>query len=184
MRARTTQPPELRVGEARDRYLAENGFTLDGYTAPTFRIRVLGLTWTLPNWPSRRRVVPFHDLHHVVTGYGTDLVGEAETSAWELRCGGLNSFFLWCFKLGAVTLGLLLAPSRVVRSFRRARGQRNLYGDPRPYEAILALPLDELRAGLGVPEDGLADRPSRLHSLKPLPASQRRPTMPRGRGSR
>jgi hypothetical protein len=166
VRAGTTQPPELRVGEARDRYLAENGFDVAGYTAPTFRIRVFRVTWTLPNWPARRRVVPLHDLHHVVTGYGTDLVGEAETSAWELRCGGLDSLFLWCFKLGAVSLGLVLAPSRVVSSFRRARGQRNLYGDPRPYRELLALSVGELRAGLGVPEDGLADRSSRLHSLR------------------
>jgi hypothetical protein len=166
VRPSTTQPPEMPVVEARDHYLAENGFEVGAYTAPTFRIRVFGVTWTLPNWASRRRVVPFHDLHHVVTGYGTDLVGEAEVSAWELRCGSLDSFFLWCFKLGAVSLGLVLAPSRVVRSFRRARGQRNLYGDPRSYQAILALPLGELRAGLGVPEDGLADRPSRRHSLR------------------
>jgi hypothetical protein len=45
VRAKTTQPPELRVGEARDRYLAENGFDVAGYTAPTFRIRVLGVTF-------------------------------------------------------------------------------------------------------------------------------------------
>ncbi len=28
--------------------------------------------------------IPFNDLHHVATGYGTDVLGEAEIGAWEL----------------------------------------------------------------------------------------------------
>ena len=31
--------------------------------------------------------LPWHDLHHVATGYGTGLIGEAEISAYELRAG-------------------------------------------------------------------------------------------------
>jgi hypothetical protein len=166
VRAPTTLPPDLRVSDARDRYLADNGFDVAGYRAPTFQVTVFWRTWTLPNRPARQRAVPRHDLHHVVTGYGTDLVGEAETSAWELR-GGINSLFLWCFKLGAITIGLVLAPGRVVRSFRRARGQRTLYADPAAYEDLIAMSLGELRARLGVPEDGLSDRPARRHVRAP-----------------
>src|ERR1700733_7268836 len=110
----------MTVREARDRYLAQNGFTTEGYTAACFQIDLLGRTWTLRNPRTRMRVVPLHDLHHVVTGYGTDLVGESEQSAWELR-SGINSLFLWVFKLSAIAIGLLLAPRRVVASFRRAR---------------------------------------------------------------
>jgi hypothetical protein len=156
----------MRVREARDRYLEENGFTLRQYEAPTFTITLFGLTWSLPNGAARRRAVPLHDLHHVATGYGTALSGEAETSAFELR-GGINSLFLWCFKLAAVTIGLFVAPRRVARSFAVARGARTLYVDDMPYDALLALSLGELRARLGIPQDGLADRPSSLHARAP-----------------
>jgi hypothetical protein len=161
-------PAEMTVREARDRYLAKNGFTVEGYRAPTFQIDVLGITWTLPNPEARQRVVPLHDIHHVVTGYGTDLAGEAEQSAWELR-GGIHSWFLWLFKLSAIFLGLFLAPRRVVRALRRARGQRTLYMDPPPYEVILEMRVGELRAKLGVPPEGQTDAPARLHRRAPLP---------------
>ncbi|HLM74811.1 MAG TPA: hypothetical protein VK459_19015 [Polyangiaceae bacterium] len=161
-------PAEMTVREARDRYLAKNGFTVEGYRAPTFQIDVLGITWTLPNPEARRQVVPLHDIHHVVTGYGTDLAGEAEQSAWELR-GGIHSWFLWLFKLSAIFLGLFLAPRRVVRALRRARGQRTLYLDPPPYEVILEMRVGELRAKLGIPPEGQADAPARLHRRAPLP---------------
>jgi ubiquinone biosynthesis protein Coq4 len=26
-----------------------------------------------------------HDLHHVATGFGTDMIGEGEVSVWETR---------------------------------------------------------------------------------------------------
>ena len=46
---------------------------------------------TFPNTDSRKRAVPLHDLHHILTGYKTDWMGEAEIGAWELRAG-CNSF--------------------------------------------------------------------------------------------
>ena len=170
----TTLPAELTVREARDAYLAQNGFTTAGYTAARFQIDIFGITWTLPNPRARRRVVPLHDLHHVVTGYGTDLVGEAEQSAWELA-GGIRSWFLWLFKLGAVTLGLFLSPRRVWRAFRRARGQRTLYLEAPPYETLLDGRLGELRAQLGVPADGQAEVAAGLHRRAPKPGSTGRP---------
>lgn len=162
----------MRVREARDRYLEENGFSLHHYEAPTFTITLFGQTWTLPNVAARRRAVPLHDLHHIASGYGTALIGEAETSAFELR-GGINSLFLWCFKLAAVIIGLFLAPRRVARSFAVAHHSRTLYADDTPYEALLALSLGELRERLGIPLDGLADRPSSLHARAPRRALSR-----------
>lgn len=164
----TTLPASLSVREARDRYLAENGFSIIGYTAPTFTVDLFGHTFTFPNGPARRRAIPLHDLQHVVTGYGTDLVGEAEQSAWELM-GGVNSLFLWVFKLSAILLGLFLAPRRVIRSMRlaRARGCRTLYGDPVDYESLLAMSLGELRARLSVPLGGQAEHEAARHRRAP-----------------
>jgi hypothetical protein len=161
----TSLAPELGVREARDAYLAANGFTVEGYTASHFEVDVLRV-WRLPNPRARRRVIPLHDLQHVVTGYGTDLVGEAEQSAWELR-GGINSWFLWLFKLGAVAIGMLIAPRRVLRALGKRPGQRTLYVGSEEYEAVLSLRLGELRERLGVPSEGLADRPARRHRRAP-----------------
>src|SRR5262249_43760563 len=127
---------------------------------------LFGRAWTLPNVAARRRAVPLHDLHHVATGYGTALAGEAETSAVELR-GGIHSLFLWCVKLAAMAIGLVIAPRRVLRWVAGARGARTLYADDAPYDALLALSLGELRERLGIPRDGLADRPASLHARAP-----------------
>jgi hypothetical protein len=165
-RPATTLPPEMNVREARDRYLLENGFDTSGYTAETFEITVFGRTWTFKNVPSRRRAIPLHDLHHVASGYGTSLVGEGEVSAFELR-GGIDSLVLWALKLGAISYGLLTSPKRVLASFARARGVRNLYVRPLDYEVALKMTLGELREHLGMSQDGLADRMATLHAKAP-----------------
>lgn len=165
----STLPVSLTVREARDRYLAENGLTLDAYTAPTFEIDLRDLgggVWRLLNIPARKRAIPLHDLHHVVTGYGTDLVGEGEIGAWEL-IGGCNSLFLWWINLGALLVGFLLAPRRVARAAWRARGQRTLYRDSDPYECLLRMTVADIRARLGVPVEGQADQPPRRHRGAP-----------------
>ena len=71
------------VGEARARYFEATGFGVAAYEARAFRVRVGPLTLPFPN-PG---LLPLHDLHHIVTGYGTGLVGEAEISIYELRTG-------------------------------------------------------------------------------------------------
>jgi hypothetical protein len=165
-RPETTLSPELTVREARDHYLAANGFDTSGYAAPTFGITVFGRTWTFRNVPSRRRAIPLHDLHHVATGYGTSLVGEGEVSAFELRAG-IDSPILWLLKLSAIGYGLLTSPRRVIASFVRARGAATLYVKPRDYDALLDQTLGELRAHLGIPIEGLADQPATLHARAP-----------------
>ena len=65
------------------------------YDASVVKVTFWSITFPLPNPPSRQIAVRLHDLHHVVTGYGTDPVGEAEISAWELRRGiGIFSLFV------------------------------------------------------------------------------------------
>jgi len=157
------------VLEGRDRYLAANGFTVDGYTAPTFELNFLGRKVAFKNPPARQRAVPLHDLHHVVTGYGTDFTGEAEIGAWELRAG-CNTLFLYYINGMAALVGLLIAPLRTLRAFRRARSQRSLYVDDLTYERALAMSVGELRARLGIPEGGQADRPAGIHRDAPRPS--------------
>jgi len=144
----------LLLEEARDRFLAANGLSLKDYASPTFSIGILGLTFKFPNTAERKRVVPLHDLHHVLTGYNTTWVGEAEIGAWELRAG-CNTFTAYFLNGGGVIIGLFLSPRRVWRAFRAAKGQRTLYSDPLPYELLLQKTVTEVRQRLGIPSQGL-----------------------------
>ena len=135
--------------EARDLYLAENGFSIRDYYAPMFTIAIFGLALKFPNTEAHKRAVPLHDLHHVLTGYGTDWIGEAEIGAWELRAG-CNSFIVYFLNGSGVIIGLFISPRRVWRAFRAARGQRTLYNDPAPYERLLQMTVSELRKRLGI----------------------------------
>jgi len=143
------------VRAARDRYLAENSLTLDSYTNPDFPVYVIRWVIHLPN-PG---LLPLHDLHHVATGYGTGLIGEAEISAYELRAG-CRSFLIHILCIGAIILAMFREPRRVLRAWKQARGTRTLYYTKIPYETLLAMSVTELRSHLGIAPEGLSNKHS------------------------
>ena len=146
------------VRSGRDRYFADNSLTLDSYAERGFPVYVASWVVRLPN-PG---LLHLHDLHHVVTGYGTGLIGEAEISAYELRAG-CRSLTVHLLCVGAILCALFVAPGRVVRAWRRARGARTLYYSTTPYETLLDMSVAELRRHLNVAppcsSDGEAGRP-------------------------
>jgi hypothetical protein len=150
----TSYSDTLVLKEARNLYLVANGFRIEDYTAPTFTIGILGRAFKFPNTAGRKRIVHLHDLHHVLTGFGTDWMGEAEIGAWELRAG-CNSFIAYFLNGSGVIIGLFLSPRRVWHAFRAAKGQRTLYRDPIPYERLLQMTVGEVRKRLGIPPHGL-----------------------------
>jgi hypothetical protein len=144
--------------EARDLFLAANHLSVEEYTAPTFTIGVCGWQLKFPNTEGRKRAVPFHDLHHVLTGYETTWLGEAEIGAWELRAG-CNSFITYYLNGSGVLIGLFLSPRCVWRAFRAAKGQHTLYLDSLPYERLLQMTVGEVRHRLGIPPRGFKQQP-------------------------
>jgi hypothetical protein len=167
--------PTMTVRAARDAYLAENGFSLDAYGARWTEASAFGVRFRVPNTKRHRVAIMLHDLHHVATGFGTDLVGEGEISAWEARGGlaPLGAYVAGIVASGALG-GLLLAPRRAVRAWRGGRGS-SLFPlcrlpiadfDAR-YEELLGMTVGELRRALGVPQQGAADLPRRLHAYAP-----------------
>lgn len=154
----------------RDAYLAENGFSLAGYDAKYSDYPLpFGMTLPVPNSARRRRALRLHDLHHVATGFGTDKAGEGEISAWELR-RGVRAFGLYvgAIVISGALLGLLVAPRRTLRAWRLARGTNDyLFRGTLSYEDLLQLSIAELRSALGVPSEGLSDRPRALHERAP-----------------
>jgi hypothetical protein len=133
------------VRAGRDRYLADNSLTLESYNERGFPVYVGKRFIRLPN-PG---LLHLHDLHHVVTGYGTGLVGEAEISAYELRAG-CRSFMVHLLCVGAILCAMFVAPRRIVRAWRRARGASTLYHTTIPYEALLDMSVAELRRRLNI----------------------------------
>jgi hypothetical protein len=134
----------MTVAAALGGFFAAHGPLRDGYRSRRFRVRVGPLTLGFPN-PGK---LPLHDLHHVALGVAPSFWGEVEVSAFELRSGSPSALItLLC--VGALVLGGLVAPRRVLGWWRRYAGCRNLYREP--YEPLLALELDELRRRMRLP---------------------------------
>ncbi len=134
--------------QALDRYNEDNGFREDSMTAESIQIRVLGVVVDAPNPAFQRPLLARHDLHHVLTGYGTDLRGEAEMGAWELGAGP-GHWFVWLNDIGAIGLGVL-APIRTARAFARGLACRSLYRSERAWEELLEMDVGALREELGI----------------------------------
>lgn len=154
--------PDWTLHEARTRYFEDNGFGADGgYDARWVKLSIGPLPFAIPNTPARVRAVRYHDLHHVLTGYRTDLMGECEIGAWELASGCRDFGAAWLLNLGALGLGVLMDGARMRRAFVRGRNTRNLYGHAFD-DALLGQRVAETRAALGldapVPEATPADR--------------------------
>jgi hypothetical protein len=151
-----TDISSLSMREARKLYFKQNGFSIAAYSAPTFTIKLAGIPFTFPSTASRKRILPLHDLHHILTGYGTNFIGEAEIGAWELRAG-CNTFVAYWLNGSGVIIGLFISPRRVWRAFRAAKGHHTLYLEDQPYAALLELSVGALRRRLGIPPSGLAE---------------------------
>ncbi len=145
----------LTMRQARNWYFERNGFGIDAYSASTFTLKLAGIPFRFPNTAARKRDLPLHDFHHILTGYGNDWIGEAEIGAWELRAGCRSLVTYWLNGSGVI-IGLFISPRRVWRAFVAARRQHTLYFEPETYDELLDLTVDTLRRRLGIRPEGLA----------------------------
>ena len=153
--------PRLTLREAREQYFAAAGLGAGGYDQKWVPLAMGPLRFAIPNTAGRVRAVRYHDLHHVVTGYGTDWTGEGEIGAWEVASGCRDLVAAWLLNLYAMQLALWFAPAAVWRAFVRGRHSRNLYGEPWS-EALLAESVGAMRGRLALaqapPAASLRDR--------------------------
>ena len=151
---------ELSMGDARERYFAENRF--DGtYSERWVKLKAGPFTIAFPNAPGRVRAVKLHDLHHVVTDYPTSWTGEAEIAAWEIATGCGRFGWAWYLNLQGLAIGVGIAPRAVWRAFIRGRHSRNLYHSyGAPTAALLARRVGDIRRELGLDRRAAAPRPS------------------------
>lgn len=139
---------QLTLREALDRHLVENGFAPDGGLGDRWTFVRLGpIPICIWNTPARKRAAPYHDLNHVISGYGNDAVGEAEIGAWELASGCKRYVAAWVLNWSALLLGFR-SPRRVFAAFVRGRRTRNLYDAD--VEHLLEMPLGAVRSELGL----------------------------------
>lgn len=123
----------------------------NAYTTKTFVIRIGKLGIPLPNIPARVKVARFHDIHHILTGYPANWLGEAEIGAWEIATGCRTSFIAWFLNSGAAMVGLFISPKAIIKAFKRGRNTKtNLYHNFE-YEPLLNMSVKELRNKVGLP---------------------------------
>lgn len=115
--------------QARDQYFAESGFDERTYVDPWVDLELGPIPFRFPNTASRKRIVPLHDLHHALTGYKANMIGEAEIGAWEIGSGIGPHAIGWALNLLAL-MWFTAAPRRVFRAFVRGRRSQNFYLSP------------------------------------------------------
>ncbi len=151
-RAALARLPDGSLGRAYLDFARRNGFPADGIKQANER----GLGHLNAQLDAQRnwffdRVGAMHDLWHVLTGYGTDEAGEAALLAFSIA-QGLASRTLRVLLVAAA----VMAPKRdgfafqryLRQAFRRGRAASPLF--VQRYEKLLAQPLGEVRAGLGI----------------------------------
>ncbi|MCH2169644.1 hypothetical protein MK489_02580 [Myxococcota bacterium] len=151
--------------EARRDYYKAAGLPPDGGDSDRWvRVKLGPITVAFPNTDGRRRAVRYHDLHHSLASYGTDLTGEGEIAAWELASGCFQ--FPAAVLLNAIAMGFVVAgrPRAVFCALRRGRRSRNLYGEPFD-DALLDRHVGEVRADLLLDREVPAVTPGDLFSF-------------------
>jgi len=126
-----TKYGNLKLGEARTLFLLENGLPPDGGdSAKCWSVTIGNLSLCLPNFQWRRRAVPYHDLHHIITEYECNPVGEIQTAAWEFAAGRFPQLASTLFCLPLIAAGAVLWPRRTFRAFMRGSRSTTLYSTP------------------------------------------------------
>jgi hypothetical protein len=121
-------PDRVSLGKALRLYFADNGFGEDGgYTDAWVDFHLGPIPFPFPNTASRKRAVRFHDLHHLVTGYRTDIAGEFQISDWEIGSGCRDFVAAWQLNLGGMGGGAVRWPRKTWQAFLRGRQSNNFY---------------------------------------------------------
>ena len=130
--------------EALQQFYVDEGLPTHGNLTVWFDwVKLFGVPLPLPNIFGRTKVLPYHDLHHIVTGYQTDEVGECEIGAWTMATGG-GPLLGHVYDAMTLTMGLIRFPERTKAAWRRGRRSKNLYAYP--LDTLLEMDVEELQA--------------------------------------
>ncbi|MCS6987589.1 MAG: Coq4 family protein [Sphingomonadaceae bacterium] len=141
--------PAGSLGAELARMLAAQGYDLEVIDADTV---VLDGPWPAQN-RTNRRILQLHDIWHLVAGYGFTPAGEIAISGFQLAQFGQNyaaRFLAVVAALAAVHMTPLAFPllTLMLEGWRHGRTTPPLLA--LPWHTLLARPIAELRADLGV----------------------------------
>jgi ubiquinone biosynthesis protein COQ4 len=156
-RAALARMPEESFGRAYLAYLERTGLDPAGLltlkTALQERLQAAGESFPALD-PAREwfrdRTILLHDLWHVLTGYGTDELGEAALLPFSYAQGGGRANAL--LVIGVAARGTRALGLGFLRYLYQAwrRGRRAAWLVALPYEELLPQPLDDVRRGAGI----------------------------------
>lgn len=127
-----------------DHNLGEDG----GINKSWAKIKVGRFYIPFPNTKVRKKVLVFHDIHHVVTGYDSNWKGEVSIGAWEIATGCDKNYMTWILNLYAMVVGLFLYPKSTFNAFIRGKRTRNLYHDSLSQEEALQMQVKDVERRL------------------------------------
>ncbi len=141
--------PDETMRQARAEYFEANKFGVNGgYDDLWVDFKLGPIPFPIPNAPSRVRAVKVHDMHHILTGYDTNLRGEIEISAWEVGAGCKSFGAAWVLNLSGMGIWWLW-PKRIFEAFVRGLRSESLYG--RELDTLLDQTVAQTRAQMHVP---------------------------------
>jgi hypothetical protein len=143
---------DVTVASALKEHYAIHGLPADGgANDPWFRVRLGPVRLRLPNPPTRRRAVLFHDVNHIATGYNTTFSqGEVAIAAFEVGAGCGRFATVWLINLWGMALGLFCAPRAVFDAFVRGRRSMSIYREPPARDSFASTTVGEVRRRLGL----------------------------------
>lgn len=136
--------------EILNRFYSDNNFGADGGESKSY----VKIDFTpkihmyFPNFDARRKAVLKHDIHHILTGYETTLIGESEISAWEIGSGCKKYWAALMLDTSGLMMGILINFWRVLKAFARGRRTKNLYHELFSDEEALDMKISDLREKL------------------------------------
>ncbi|MFM7021881.1 MAG: hypothetical protein ACKOXB_02805 [Flavobacteriales bacterium] len=128
-------------------FYIDSNLELDGgQGSPNVKIEMGKFYFYIPNFDARRKAVIKHDIHHLLTGYSTDIKGEAEISAWEIASGCTRYWAAFVLNTSGVMMGFWMNFSRTLKAFARGRKTKNLYNTSFSTEDAMDMRVGDLKA--------------------------------------
>lgn len=128
MKAPYTSEFDLTIKDALIGFYKYNKLNLSAdFSSHCVRVYIGCILAPVPNINARKKYLKFHDLHHIMAGYGIDRVGESQISAWELGSRSCRKPLISVMNLFALSTGFILKPKLVTEAFYRGCRSKNLY---------------------------------------------------------
>ena len=139
--------PDGALGREYIRFLDDNGWALPGERG------------------ALSDIIVFHDMTHVLSGYGTDPAGEVETACFSAGYRKKEPFTFVLFVLLQFHIGIRVAPAaqaetghfdveRALTALHRGAAMNLDLTEDWDYHAVADVPIDELRRRYGIPPLG------------------------------